>query len=152
MPDFEFRDLAAQPTLVIRAERVPVTQIPVVLAEVLPATWQFLQERGISEAGPPFVRYSNMSEGAFDLEGGFPVSTPVEGEGRVTAAELPAGSVATGWHIGPYDRIGETFDALVKWGAEQGKQPAGDPWEVYWSDPAETSPDELRTQVFCPVA
>jgi effector-binding domain-containing protein len=42
--------------------------------------------------------------------------------------------------------------ALEAWIAEQGRRPAGAPWEVYWSDPRE-EPDSARwrTEIVWPI-
>jgi hypothetical protein len=42
----------------------------------------------------------SISNGAFDMECGFPVNVPVEGEGQISASKLPGGKVVTAMHIG----------------------------------------------------
>ncbi|MGK2966901.1 MAG: GyrI-like domain-containing protein [Tepidiformaceae bacterium] len=151
MTDFAFAELEARTTAVVVGKGVPVTEISVAVADILLTVAQFLHDRELAPIGPPFLRYTNMTDSTFDLEGGFPVAAPIDSAERVVASDLPAGQVAIGWHIGPYTTIGQTYDALVVWAAGEGRTPIGDMWEVYWSDPEVTPPGELRTQVFCPV-
>ncbi len=42
----------------------------------------------------------------------------------------------TGLHIGPYDKLVETYTAMQTWIREQGLSPASKMWETYLSDPA----------------
>lgn len=64
---------------------------------------------------------------------------------------LPARTAASAMHRGPYDSIKPTYDALTTWIAEQGYAIAGPPVEIYYSDPADTPPDEYLTEVRFPV-
>jgi effector-binding domain-containing protein len=44
-----------------------------------------------------------------------------------------------------------TYQALVSWVGEHGGELAGDPWEVYFSDPArEPDPRRWRTEIVMP--
>jgi effector-binding domain-containing protein len=55
--------------------------------------------------------------------------------------------------VGPYDTLGETYAALMRWIGEQGRVVAGPMWEVYWTDPGtEPDPARWRTEVIIPVA
>lgn len=123
-----------------------------VMGEVLPEVWGYLEERGIHPAGPPFARYHACRESEVDLEAGFPVARPVDGEGRVSAGELPGGEVAATWHAGHYDTLPAAYRAPEAWMEGQGRKPAAAPWEVYWTDPGET-PDPARweTGVLWPI-
>ena len=80
------------------------------------------------------------------------MASPVEGTERVRPGELPAGQVATVTHMGPYEQLGQTWSALMKWMEEEGLQAAGAPWEVYVTDPGE-EPDQSkwRTDIFFPI-
>jgi hypothetical protein len=48
-----------------------------------------MQARGVTAAGPPFVRYHTLGQTEADVEVGTPVARAVSGEGRITTAELP---------------------------------------------------------------
>jgi effector-binding domain-containing protein len=87
-----------------------------------------------------------------DFEAGCLVDGPLEhGEGRVEAVELPGGEVAVAIHVGPYERLAETYEAVQRWVAEQGRTAGAPMWEVYLDDPDTTPRDALRTEVVVPL-
>lgn len=149
--DVEIRELNPQPTLVVR-RRVKVTAIGPFIQEAFGAVYSLVARRGASPVGMPFTRYLAMSEDSFDLEAGTAIAATMDGEGPVVAGELPGGTCAVCWHIGPFETVGETYNALTNWLADHGQTSAGPPWECYWTSPAEEpDPSKWRTEVFQPV-
>lgn len=68
------------------------------------------------------------------------------------SGQAPAGIMAMVTHMGPYDNLGETWNALMQWIESNDLQPAHAPWEVYVTDPgAEADPSKWRTDIFFPV-
>ena len=65
--------------------------------------------------------------------------------GEVYATETPAGEVETAVHVGGYDRLLETHDAIHAWARAYNRAFAGRSWEIYgdWSD----DPARLETTV-----
>jgi effector-binding domain-containing protein len=110
-----------------------------------------LQSTGGSPAGMPFSRYHHMGDTDVDLECGIPVSSAIETSGRVNECELPAGKVATVTHVGPYDQLRTSWDAIMGWVQSEGLTLNGAPWEVYVDDPTKVAPTELRTEIYIPV-
>jgi effector-binding domain-containing protein len=108
---------------------------------------------GATRAGPPFlVTMGEMDDPAgVDLEIGVPIEGPFEATDDVAESVLPGGTVASTVHVGSYRSIGRAYGALAPWIAEQGREIAGPPVEIYISDPDETPPEELRTEVRFPV-
>jgi effector-binding domain-containing protein len=94
--------------------------------------------------------YRVIGDEEFEVEAGFPVSAVVEGDEHVHGSSLPAGPAAITWHIGPYDKIGEAYEALSTWITENGGVPDGPGWEIYFSDPGTSAPADYRTQVVQP--
>jgi effector-binding domain-containing protein len=145
-------DTTFQPTAVVRAT-LTVPEIGGWFGPTLGRVAGWLGSRGIAIVGPPFARYHELDpeHERFEVEAGFPVATPVEGDGEVSASSLPGGPHATTLHVGPYEGLGAAYDALLAWIVEQGGEPAGDAWEVYESDPVEQpDPTTWRTQVYWP--
>ena len=70
---------------------------------------------------------------------------PIAAEGEVHAAETPAGEAAVAVHVGSYDRMKETHDAIHAWRAANNRAFAGKSWEIYgdWSD----DPAKLETTI-----
>jgi effector-binding domain-containing protein len=121
------------------------------LAKAFGEVATYLERKGAGPAGLPFARFHRRSDGRFDVEAGFPANTPTSGEGDVEPSDLPAGPAAVTVHVGPYDAIAPAYTALHNWTREQGVEPAGDVWEVYFSDPTvDRDPGTWRTEVIQP--
>ena len=149
--DFGTREVASQPIVGIRVT-AKMTELGQMMGPLFGEVMAHIQQNGQHPAGMPFAIYHGMDSGEVDVECGIPVASPVEGAGRIRATELPAGTVATVRHTGPYEGLGETWAALTQWMSSQGLVPAGAPWEVYVTDPG-TEPDssKWRTEIFFPV-
>ena len=76
---------------------------------------------------------------------GVQVIRPFAQSGEVFSTETPAGRVASGLHIGPYERLGETHRAIQAWREANNAKFAGKSWEIYgdWSDDS----SKLETRV-----
>jgi AraC family transcriptional regulator len=69
--------------------------------------------------------------------------------GTVAVAIIPAGTYAVGLHVGPYDRLHETYlDVIGRWFPVSGYELAPDAViQHYLNDPRNTPASELRTEV-----
>jgi effector-binding domain-containing protein len=156
--DIEVQQPDPQPVLSVRA-RVPVAELAAAQGEALRTLWRSLQHHDIRLAGPPYVRYHSFGEADTDVEVGIPVAAGAVGRGRVAVGELPGGTVASTWHLGAHDRLGDAYARLQAWLTEHGHRPAGAGWEVYhWidldqePDPARwPDPSSWRTQLLQPI-
>jgi effector-binding domain-containing protein len=142
----QFVDLQAQHTAVVRAQ-VTVEEMPEFLGSAFGEIIRALDKQGLHPTGAPFGRYRVLEEGGFEAEVGFPCSDVVKPEGRVEAAELPAGRVARTMHVGAYDDVGAAYEAAISWLIEEGYVTVGAPWESYLDGPEVPEP---RTEVFVP--
>ncbi len=148
----ETRTLPEQDTAVEFAT-LSVPEIGPWLQKALGEVATYLERKGAGPAGMPFARYQRRSDGRFEVEAGFPASTPTSGEGDVEPSDLPAGPVAVIVHVGPYDATEPTYAALLDWIQQQGLEPSGDAWEVYLSDPkVDPDPASWRTEIVQPLA
>ena len=149
--EFETKHIDAQPILSIRASTT-MDKIGEVMGPLFGEVYGCIKQSGQEPVGMPFAIYHSMDGGLVDLECGMPTGAPMNSVGRVQAGELPAGTVATVTHMGPYDTLRQTWAALMEWMRSQGLQPAGAPWEVYVTDPgAEPDQSKWRTDIFFPV-
>jgi effector-binding domain-containing protein len=146
--EIETRPVAEVPTAVMKAT-LDVAEIAAWLATAYGTVAAYLGRHGVGPAGPPFARFEIVGEGRFDVEAGFPATTPVGGEGDVEPSSLPAGPAAVTLHVGPYDEVAPAYAALEAWMREHGGEPAGAPWEVYLSGP-DVDPAEIRTEIVWP--
>ena len=146
----ETRTIEAQPALVIRA-RASAATIGAMLGELFSEVGGYMERSGATMAGPPFVRYLTMGD-EWDFEAGAPIAAAVDGEGRIAPALLPSGLAAVVSYTGPYEGVGQAHEAIGRWLAEQGRRPAGPPWDSYVTDPQlEPDSSKWRTDVYYPL-
>lgn len=153
----QLQQLEPEPSLSIRAT-IRVEQLGEAMGERIGALRDYLRQAGAQPAGPPFVRYHTFGETETDLELGVPVIEPIAGAGRIQGGELPGGPAATTWHLGPHDKLGDAYARVAAWLKEQGREPDGPAWEVYYwidlnqnQDPSTWDPTSWRTQLVQPV-
>jgi effector-binding domain-containing protein len=145
------RDVEAQPTLSVRTQTGPAglgAAIGVGIGEIV----GYLAELRAAPAGAPAVVYHTFGPEEIDLEVIVPVAPGTPGRGRIEAGEIPAGTVASTLHEGPYEGEREAYADLATWMEEHGYQPAGPPRETYLVGPADSAdPDDYRTEIAWPV-
>jgi effector-binding domain-containing protein len=146
------RTLDEQPTLVVRG-KVLVAGIPEFLGRAFHSAAGRAAECQAQLTGPPFAQYRPLDCECHEFEviAGFPVAGLVTGSGEVEVDALPGGPAAVAWHIGPYETMVPTYDAVSRFVRQRHAEPIGAPWEVYHSD-AEQEPDptEWRTEIVQP--
>ena len=150
---FELKDLASQPVLGLRYH-TSLAKIGDDSYRAYMAVFAYLGERGEFPAGPPFAIYHDMEfkEEDIDIEACVPVSHLLSGRGEVEGSELPGGKMASTMHAGPYDEIGEAYEALMLWINDQGYRPSGPCREVYLvGPPNKCDPADYRTEILCPI-
>ena len=78
---------------------------------------------------------------------------PATAKGEIRVEKIDAGRFARFIHVGPYDTLWQTWNAIVRdWiPAHQNEMRMGHCFEVYVSDPKSTPPAELRTDIFISV-
>lgn len=137
-------DLQPSPAVVV-ARRVPAEALGDRIGRSIQQVRTSVSAAGVPSTGAPFVRY--LSGGPdFSIEVGLPLDGPHSIPGLRTTL-LPGGTAASLWHVGPYDGLREAFRRLEDW-VDANAEPAGDPWEWYWT---EHDADPPRTQIVWPV-
>ncbi|MGZ4726297.1 MAG: GyrI-like domain-containing protein [Acidimicrobiales bacterium] len=146
------RDQPSQAAAAIRAE-VPMAELRSVFDRGFHAVMAAVSEQGLSITGPPFGFYPRMPDATVEVVVGFPVSGSVHPDGDVIPFELPGGRAVEAVHVGPYERLEETYRELTAWAASEGLPLAKRMWESYLSDPSvEPDPERLRTAITWPLA
>ncbi len=158
MSDFEIRDEPRRRTAVVHGSLAP-SELATFMDRAFPQVLAAVMGAGFVPDGPPFSRYFAFGPERIECEAGVPIADlpggprrSFDGVGDVQPGELPAGQVAVTWHVGSFDAISVTWAALGTWISEQGREPAGAFWEVYWSDPR-VEPDAAgwRTELIIPL-
>ncbi len=145
--DVQLTEVPSQPTAVVRGHVDDASRIGEFLGRAYGQVHTTLAPTGVQASGPPFGRYRPTDDGGFDIEAGVPTSEVITSTGAVLAAELPGGPCATTTHTGAYDGVGQAYQAVLDWLAQNGRVPADTPWESYLDDPEVTQP---RTAVYIP--
>jgi effector-binding domain-containing protein len=160
--------MITEPKIEVRGERYFVViriQAAVPFGKLVPPlhrevrTW--LARKGLAPCGSPIIRYltTDMSR-KLDLELGWPVAAPVEGDGRVKAVVLPAGRYAVLTYTGSVKGKGlyDATVALLAWAEKKhitwkkttidGVEWWDARYEDYLTDPAEeTDPKKWETEL-----
>lgn len=142
-------------TVAFISMRGPYAQIP----EAFGRLDDWLSERGLMPAGMPEGVYLNDPQCTPGAEAVWELWAPVAdgtppfeaGDDGLGVKVVPAGTVVSAMHRGPYDTIAPIYDALAGWVAANGYVLAGPPREIYYSDPDEVAPEETLTEVQFPV-
>ena len=112
---------------------------------------RYLTEHGIAITGPAVGFYRRIDGGVFRASAGFVVDGQVAGDGVVEPLLLPPGDTLTTLHIGPYERLTETYAALQDHAAARELVLDQDVmWEEYYSDHAAPA-EQTRTRVYWPI-
>ena len=147
--DVKIVELQKQPTAVIR-EQVAMNALPEFFGRAFAAVSAAMESQNVQPAGPPFALYRGMPTETVDVEAGFPVSTTIAALNGVQAGLLPACRAVQAMHVGSYDTLGTTYEAVKQRMREEELEASDDMWEYYLSDPS-TDPATWRTLVVWPV-
>jgi effector-binding domain-containing protein len=129
----EITTLAGGPALAIRAQ-VAIADLPGFFGG---AFAELFHRAGGQAAGPPFARYHRVGPVDTDVEVIVPVRARVSGEGRVHAIDLEGGPAVQIRHVGPYDQLHTTYEAVDRWIADHHRERADAVREVYLTSPQE---------------
>ena len=138
MNKIELRDIEPQPTVTVR-DKVARKAIVETVRRLIPQIQAYVDEEGLTTAGPPFARlhnYGQVKRVNVDLEVGLPLDEAIEVEGpeQILSGRLPGCQAAVLRYSGPYDEIGTAYELLQEWVQDSGYEAGGAPWESYHND------------------
>lgn len=149
MTDFEILTTTAQAAIAIR-EKVKMKEIPQAMGRMFAELGPLLQGE-VQCIGPPFAFYHSWTDDEMEVEVGFPVAGKGITKGRVEPFELPAVKAVVGMHIGPYDKLVDTYSKMSEWMKANHHQPADYMWEEYLNSPDEVPQEKLMTRLIWPI-
>ena len=127
------RTVTARKLAAVRRQ-VTIGDIGAVWKPALDKVWAFLRATpGLRTDGHNVFLYHHPAqrEMPMDVDFGVEVARAFEPEGEVHAVETPAGEAAVAVHVGPYDRMKNTHDAIHAWRTANNRSFAGTSWEIY---------------------
>jgi AraC family transcriptional regulator len=146
----EVKVMTTMPQMAIAIrERVKMGEIPQAMGAIFQELTPVLQKE-VRCVGPPFAYYHSWSDDETDMEVGFPISGEGITKGRIKPFQLPAVKAAVAMHLGPYDKLMDTYNEILEWMKANGKRPAGHMWEEYLNSPDEVPADKLMTRLIWP--
>lgn len=104
-------------------------------------------------AGPPLAIYHDLEfkEDNVDIEAAVPVEGALPDGAPAEVRELPGGEMACVIYQGPYEGIGEGYNAVMAWLEPNGYRVAGPVREVYLRGPGDSqNPAEYVTEIQVP--
>jgi effector-binding domain-containing protein len=147
MPAPEVHLTTASPRLVAAVRsRTTLPDLPKAIRAGLDQVWPQIKDR----SGRNIVLYHPSEPTGlgreFEIETGVEVPDGFTPEAPVYLTRTPGGRVVTATHVGPYDRMKTTYDAIDAYVRQNGVKITGPSWEVYghWND----DPAQLHTDIF----
>ncbi len=135
-------------SLAIVRRSASIPQLSKVIPDACGQVWTALSSQKIPGAGRHVAVYLDND---INLEIGVELQSPLVAPiGDVLPSSLPAGTVATTTHLGPYHLLGQAHDAIHQWCKSHGHQLIRPCWETYghWLDEWNQDPSKIRTDVF----
>ena len=154
-PEMEFKMMPEQVAFLIRDSAGPETYGKV-MGDTFGEVMDFVKRNNVKCTSPPFAVFITWDSvtmfSVMDL--GIAVETAGSGKkpGRVRVDTIPSGEVAIAHYFGGYDKTAPTYYMLEQFIAESGKKVAGNPWEIYITDPTiEKDTAKWATDILFPV-
>ena len=135
-----------------RHRSVPHSELGETIGFTFGELYACVEASGANPGGPPFVIYQPGSQPGvrWEIDICAPVAAPMVAPLCAEYIEMPACSVVSLLHVGPYVTLSHTYAQIEAFIAEQGLQQAGPPREFYYSEP-DVPPAEARTLIEWPV-
>jgi AraC family transcriptional regulator len=119
----------------------------------MPQLFMYAIRQGGEIAAPPYSIYYNWDpEGLILVECGVPLEEAIGGDGTFMPTETPGGKAVKAVHMGPYEELVNTYEALEQYMKVMKYEPLGLAYEVYVNDPSEEpNPAKWETHIYFPI-
>ena len=113
----------------------------------------FVGQAGITPLSAPMSLYLGMDPKVLRFRGGVMVSEEdaAKASSPILVDHMPKGEAMMATHVGPYDRMDETHQAMWAHMEAEGISGAMPVWELYVDDPTLVAPDAVRTEIYCTI-
>lgn len=161
LPETDFLDLEVE---VVQASPVDILYVAVhggandggVTADLESAYREitdFMKDQGIARVGQPMAISRAWDDRSYEFDAAIPIAPgDWETAGNVRLGRSPAGRAVRVVHIGPYERMVDSYGKLAAWMAVNGYGEGRVSWEHYISDPGTTPPAERVTHIYFLIA
>ncbi len=150
--DLHVEEVPEQRALVV-TDRAHADDMSTVVPRQIEEVRAHLEDLGLASAGPPFcVCPFADQDGMLESKSGWPVAEDVPGSGRIESIVLPPTRALVMKHRGPYEDLSRSYRLMSEVMRRHGLRPAGDPREVYVTDPEEIpEPKDYETVIVWPI-
>jgi effector-binding domain-containing protein len=141
------RLVSVQPTPFAAVTRqVIMAEVPRELIAGLDVVWAAVRREGFEGLGRNVAVYRHLDGEKVVMTCGVQVTSKFHGLGEVFCDETPGGDAVAATHVGPYERLGDTYASVARWVNEAGLHLADVNWEIYgdWEPDAR----KLETEVY----
>ena len=155
MPEFSMTVVSETPYLyVTKSCSMDPEAVGAAMGQAFQAVWGFMQQNGVSPAGPALSVYYTFEEDRLTFRAGFVVAKEdiARASGGIMGDVTPAGEVLHFTHKGPYSTLRDSYAQMMAHIDEVGRAVGAPTWEFYVNDPAQTPAEDLLTQVYCALA
>lgn len=148
--NFERKTLPAQHYICVEREVEYGPAIAEAMGSAFAEVFAFVGANGITPLSMPMSVYTGMDPAILRFRGGVIVSEAdaAKASGDIKADILPARDAMHVTHIGAYDTLNQTHQALWKYMEDAGIPGTMPIWEIYADDPAEVAAENLRTDIY----
>jgi effector-binding domain-containing protein len=138
---------------VTRTTSVNAPAIGTAMQEAFRTLGEFIGRNAVEVVGPPVSVYRDHTATSMTMDVGMPVTDRglKLASGDIKAGTTPVGTALKALHVGPYDRLRDTYSLINTELHRRGSRMPAMSWEVYLDDPMTTPPAELRTEIYMPV-
>jgi len=129
----------------------PFTEIEKIIGQLMQAS----QSQNVFPGGALIGIYYNSPEEVkpedLEWEIGFPVTPQVTPQAPLEKKQWSLTQVASAFHLGPYEKTGETITKIYEWMKENNLVQNGPVLERYLTMPTpETKPEDLKSEIWIP--
>ncbi|MBI9018518.1 MAG: GyrI-like domain-containing protein [Phycisphaerae bacterium] len=163
----EIKDFPLRHTLSVRAQ-VSTMKLGKIFGKTYEYIIKYLQKNNIEPIEFPYSKYFGadwdrmaklkgfrkfwfIMTRKWDIEIGFIIPEPDKGSGDIQPGTIKNSQAIYATHIGPYQKVGKTYEDILQWATQQGCQLADHSYEFYQNDPTTTPAAELRTEIVIPL-
>jgi effector-binding domain-containing protein len=138
-------DASPRPIAVVRVTTVLSTW-PREFMHTLDKVYEAVKAGHVRQSGQNVMVYRPRDSRLVDIECGVETPARFEPIGEVVYSETPSGLAVSTAHIGPYQQLGMSHNAVIEWSRQNGRRLTGTCWEIYgdWNE----DPSKLRTDIF----
>ncbi len=149
--EFQIKTVSPQNVLFLRGKS-SVQNIGQDMGSMYDKIYGYIGTKAIKPIGPPIALYFSEPGPEWKIGAAVPVPEDAVGQGAIESTTLPGGKMVSAMHIGPYEKLKESWNALSDWLQKSKYYPSGPAREVYiLGPPDESDPAKFRTELLWPV-